>query len=43
MPTPTIPEPMPEEDYDVILEWTEEEEEAFLEIVEKQKEKNGDS
>jgi hypothetical protein len=35
MPTPTVPDTDPE-DFDEILEWTEEEEEAFLEIVEKQ-------
>jgi hypothetical protein len=33
MPTPTVPESRPEEDYDDILEWTEEEEEEFLRIV----------
>jgi hypothetical protein len=42
MPTHKVPDPTPEEDYDDILEWTEEEEEAFLEIVEKQKDENGD-
>lgn len=37
MPTPTEPEPEPEaEDFNKILEWTEEEEEAFLNMLEKQ-------
>lgn len=40
MPTPTVPEPNPDEDYDDILEWTGEEEEAFLEILDKQANKD---
>ena len=32
MPTPTVPDP---EDFDEFLEWTEEEEEAFLDILNK--------
>lgn len=34
MPTPKVPDPDPE-DFDEILEWTEEEEEAFLDILNK--------
>jgi len=39
MPTPKVPEPNPE-DFDEFLEWTEEEEEAFLDILDKQADKN---
>jgi len=39
MPTPTVPEPKPE-DFDEFLEWTEEEEEAFLDLLDKQTDKN---
>ncbi len=37
MPTPNVPEPTPE-DFDEYLEWTEEEEEAFLDILNKKDE-----
>lgn len=39
MPTPFSDDPKPDE-FDEFLEWTEEEEEAFLEIVKKQKQEN---
>jgi len=37
LPPGAIP---PEEDFDKILEWTEEEEEAFLDLLDKQTDKN---
>ena len=40
MPTPTVPDPIPDEDYNDFLEWTREEEEAFMDIVNKEIEKN---
>lgn len=39
MPTPTTPEPDPE-DFDEFLEWTEEEEEAFLKIIKESEDKD---